>query len=171
MSNIGFGQDRPYGAFDDDDDFIEEWSASWEPAAPTTVEDVAEPASQTVPEPDISEQAPAAEAWSYAPEPVDEAPSAEEPAPAEMFQPYGSAAAPVEEAPVAEEPTAPEMFPQYSSPYSAPAQTPERPIYKKWWFWGAVGAAVAGVAVTVVVTSSDTRTVLPEGSLGTWDRR
>lgn len=54
---------------------------------------------------------------------------------------------------------------------SAPAEIPERPIYKKWWFWSAVGAAVAGVAVTVAVTSGDTRTVLPEGSLGTWDRR
>ena len=54
---------------------------------------------------------------------------------------------------------------------TVPVPSPERPIYKKWWFWGAVGAAVAGVAVTVAITSGDTRTVLPEGSLGTWDRR
>ena len=43
MSNTGFGQDRPYGAIDDDDDFIDEWHASWEPAARTHVDDVIEP--------------------------------------------------------------------------------------------------------------------------------
>ena len=40
MSNIGYGQDRPYGAIDDDDDFMEEWRASWEPAAHTHIDDV-----------------------------------------------------------------------------------------------------------------------------------
>jgi tetratricopeptide (TPR) repeat protein len=48
---------------------------------------------------------------------------------------------------------------------------PERPVYKTWWFWGLVGGAVAGVAVTAAVAGGDSRTVLPEGSLGTWDRR
>lgn len=33
MSNNGFGQDRPYGAIDDDDDFIGEWITSWEPTS------------------------------------------------------------------------------------------------------------------------------------------
>jgi tetratricopeptide (TPR) repeat protein len=46
----------------------------------------------------------------------------------------------------------------------------DRPVYKKWWFWTIVAGAAAGVATTVVLTS-DTTEVLPEGSLGTWDRR
>jgi hypothetical protein len=45
VSNIGYGQDRPYGAIDDDDDFIEEWRASWEPAARAQIDDVIEPVS------------------------------------------------------------------------------------------------------------------------------
>ena len=51
------------------------------------------------------------------------------------------------------------------------AAAPGRPIYKKWWFWSLVGGAVAGIAVTAAASGGDSRTVLPEGSLGTWDRR
>ncbi len=46
-----------------------------------------------------------------------------------------------------------------------------RPVYKKWWFWTVVGGAVAGATITAIAVSSDTTTVLPSGSLGTWDRR
>lgn len=52
-----------------------------------------------------------------------------------------------------------------------PIEVADKPVYKKWWFWGVVGGVVAGTAITIVATSGDTRTVLPEGSLGTWDRR
>lgn len=45
------------------------------------------------------------------------------------------------------------------------------PVYKKWWFWTVVGGAVAGATLTAIAVSSDTTTVLPSGSLGTWDRR
>src|SRR5665647_2865721 len=51
VSNIGYGQDRPYGAIDDDDDFMEEWRASWEPAAHTHIDDVIEPVSVAPAEP------------------------------------------------------------------------------------------------------------------------
>jgi tetratricopeptide (TPR) repeat protein len=47
----------------------------------------------------------------------------------------------------------------------------DRPVYKKWWFWTIVGGAAAGIATTVVLTTGSTTEVLPEGSLGTWDRR
>ncbi|HET7724392.1 MAG TPA: hypothetical protein VFK68_07110, partial [Propionibacteriaceae bacterium] len=40
MSN--YGQDRLYGAIDDDDDFLEEWRSSWEPASHTRVDEVME---------------------------------------------------------------------------------------------------------------------------------
>jgi tetratricopeptide (TPR) repeat protein len=44
------------------------------------------------------------------------------------------------------------------------------PIYKKWWFWTAVGGvAIASVATTVAFATRDT--VLPSGSLGTVDQR
>jgi hypothetical protein len=43
VSNTGYGQDRLYGAIDDDDDFIEEWRSSWEPAAHTSIDEVIEP--------------------------------------------------------------------------------------------------------------------------------
>jgi tetratricopeptide (TPR) repeat protein len=46
-----------------------------------------------------------------------------------------------------------------------------KPVYKKWWFWTVVGGAVAGATITAIAVSSDTTTVLPSGSLGTWDRR
>jgi tetratricopeptide (TPR) repeat protein len=45
------------------------------------------------------------------------------------------------------------------------------PVYKKWWFWTIVGGAVAGATLTAIAVSGDTSTVLPSGSLGTWDRR
>lgn len=53
----------------------------------------------------------------------------------------------------------------------APPPRAEAPVYKKWWFWAAVGGVAAGAATAVVVGTGGTRTVLPAGSLGTWDRR
>jgi tetratricopeptide (TPR) repeat protein len=47
----------------------------------------------------------------------------------------------------------------------APAR---RPIYKRWWFWGAVGAAVVGAGV---ITLAATRDDAPSASLGTIDAR
>lgn len=43
------------------------------------------------------------------------------------------------------------------------------PVYKRWWFWTAVGA-VATSSVIILATSGDT-VVLPERSLGILDRR
>ena len=43
MSNTGFGEDRPFGAIDDDDDFIEEWRSSWEPTPRTHIDEVVDP--------------------------------------------------------------------------------------------------------------------------------
>ncbi len=53
---------------------------------------------------------------------------------------------------------------------SRPVEKPA-PVYKKWWFWTAVGGVAAAATLTVVAVTSDTTTVLPSGSLGTWDRR
>jgi tetratricopeptide (TPR) repeat protein len=45
----------------------------------------------------------------------------------------------------------------------APSSEPEsRPVYKRWWFWTAIGAAVAGGVVAAVVL---TRPTDPMGSL------
>lgn len=52
-----------------------------------------------------------------------------------------------------------------------PRDTARRPLYRKWWFWAIVGGAAVGAVATVAATSGGTRTELPEGSLGTWDRR
>ena len=52
MSSTGFGEDRPYGAIDDDDDFIEEWRSSWEPAPRSRINEVIEPVVVSAPEPE-----------------------------------------------------------------------------------------------------------------------
>lgn len=89
MSNIGYGQDRPYGAIDDDDDFIEEWRASWEPAAHTQIDDVIEPVSVAPAEP-APELEHVYEEGLYAPAPAE--PETVEPAaefqPAPAVDPY-----------------------------------------------------------------------------------
>jgi len=52
-----------------------------------------------------------------------------------------------------------------------PPTAPPRPtpVYKRWWFWTAIGA-VATSSVIIFAASSDT-VVLPERSLGVLDRR
>jgi len=50
----------------------------------------------------------------------------------------------------------------------------EGKVWKQWWFWTAIGGAVAiagGVTAGVLANREETRTVLPSGSLGTLDRR
>lgn len=44
-------------------------------------------------------------------------------------------------------------------------------IYRKWWFWSAVGAVALTAGGTAYYFSGDTTTVLPSGSLGGLDRR
>ncbi len=51
---------------------------------------------------------------------------------------------------------------------AAPAQSPARPLYKRWWFWAGIGAVVTGAVIAgIVATRPDT----PQGSLGTIDGR
>lgn len=45
----------------------------------------------------------------------------------------------------------------------------KRPVYKKWWFWTAIGGFAAAGVATVALTTRET--VLPSGSLGTVDQR
>jgi tetratricopeptide (TPR) repeat protein len=53
---------------------------------------------------------------------------------------------------------------------AAQVEAQPTPVYKKWWFWTAIGGfAAASVATTVVFATRDT--VLPSGSLGTVDQR
>jgi hypothetical protein len=47
----------------------------------------------------------------------------------------------------------------------------DKPVYRRWWFWGVVGAGVAVAAGGAVWALSGTDTVLPGGSLGTVDGR
>jgi hypothetical protein len=65
-------------------------------------------------------------------------------------------AAPVSEAPVAAAPIAPLVVPAAAPPptrvdvlVATPetATTPSRPLYRRWWFWTALGAVVAGAAI------------------------
>jgi tetratricopeptide (TPR) repeat protein len=47
---------------------------------------------------------------------------------------------------------------------------PDRPLWKRWWLWGAVGAAVAAGTVTAFALSSSAPATIHEGSLGTLRR-
>jgi hypothetical protein len=45
----------------------------------------------------------------------------------------------------------------------APASTPA-PVYKKWWFWTAIGAViVAGVVIGVAASAAPSRPACPAG--------
>jgi tetratricopeptide (TPR) repeat protein len=44
--------------------------------------------------------------------------------------------------------------------------TVERPFYKKWWFWTAIGAAVVAASVTTAVVASSGDSYTKEGGLG-----
>jgi len=43
-----------------------------------------------------------------------------------------------------------------SATSTAPKSAGQAPVYKRWWFWTAIGAVVAGGVVTAVVLSSGT---------------
>jgi hypothetical protein len=47
----------------------------------------------------------------------------------------------------------------------------ESPLYKKWWFWTAVGAVALTAAGTAIYLNAARDTVLPAGTLGTHDQR
>jgi tetratricopeptide (TPR) repeat protein len=47
----------------------------------------------------------------------------------------------------------------------------EPPVYRKWWFWSAVGGAAIAAGVTGYVLTRSTTIVEPSGSLGGLDRR
>jgi hypothetical protein len=49
----------------------------------------------------------------------------------------------------------------------------ERPVYKKWWFWTALGVGAAAVATGAAIyyATGPTTTVRPSGTVGTLDRR
>ena len=63
------------------------------------------------------------------------------------------------------------------SPPPPPVRSVSRPFYKRWWFWTAVGVAVAGAATTAVVaTQTGGSDQLPRGDLltvppSTWSPR
>jgi tetratricopeptide (TPR) repeat protein len=65
------------------------------------------------------------------------------------------------------QPAAPPPLVDARAAAPAPAPPP-RPVYKRWWFWTGVGAAVAGGAVAAFVLTRDNT---PQGSLGTIDGR
>ena len=46
-----------------------------------------------------------------------------------------------------------------------------RPIYRRWWFWTAIGVAAVAAGATVYAVSADPSSDLPERSLGTLDAR
>ena len=51
-----------------------------------------------------------------------------------------------------------------------PAPQAARPLWKRWWVWGMVGAAVAAGTVTAFALSSPGATTIHDGSLGTLRR-
>ncbi|HJX54213.1 MAG TPA: tetratricopeptide repeat protein [Polyangia bacterium] len=44
--------------------------------------------------------------------------------------------------------------------------TSDRPVYKRWWFWTAVGAVAAGAAVTIAIIARRDPTNIPASGLG-----
>jgi tetratricopeptide (TPR) repeat protein len=48
---------------------------------------------------------------------------------------------------------------------------PHVPVYKKWWFWAAVGSGALAAGGTAYYLSGSTSEVPPNGSLGGLDRR
>jgi hypothetical protein len=67
------------------------------------------------------------------------------------------------------EPPAPAVAPLATMPTPPPPADEPSPFYKKWWFWGGVGAAVVTVVIISVAVSSGSGA--PSGGLGTIDAR
>ena len=57
------------------------------------------------------------------------------------------------------------------APYQPTPGKAKKPIYKKWWFWTAVGAVALTAAGTTIYVNAARDTVLPAGTLGTHDQR
>jgi tetratricopeptide (TPR) repeat protein len=114
-----------------------------------------EPPSPTAPAADPAVTPPAPPA--AAPSPTPAAPAAVSPPPPDLNAPAPSAtSSPMMIA------DAPRMTPVETSP----------PIYRRWWFWTAVGAVVAGAVITTVAVSSGSSAVkVPGSQLGTLDWR
>jgi tetratricopeptide (TPR) repeat protein len=51
------------------------------------------------------------------------------------------------------------------------AEQANKPVYKKWWFWSAVGGAALALGGTAYYLSGDTTVTPPTGTLGGLDRR
>jgi tetratricopeptide (TPR) repeat protein len=51
-----------------------------------------------------------------------------------------------------------------------PAQPAHRSVWKRWWVWGLIGAAVAGGTVAAFALSSPSATTIHDGTLGTLRR-
>jgi tetratricopeptide (TPR) repeat protein len=73
-----------------------------------------------------------------------------------------------------------EPLPQEDAPAAAasvmavaapePAPPPRSSSHKRWWLWGAIGAAVVGGTVAAFALSSPSTTTIHDGSLGTLRR-
>jgi tetratricopeptide (TPR) repeat protein len=53
---------------------------------------------------------------------------------------------------------------------ATPTPPPARPLWKRWWVWGLVGAAVAGGTVAAFALSSPGTTTIHDGTVGTLRR-
>ncbi len=54
-----------------------------------------------------------------------------------------------------------------ASPLAARSQpVPRKPVYKRWWFWAALGAVVAGATAVTIVAVQPRSAQLAPGSLG-----
>jgi iron complex outermembrane receptor protein len=96
-------------------------------------------------------------------------PPKKEPAPPPPPKPKAVVVAP---APVPAPAPAPTPAPSVAPAATTFTPTPvdeSAPIYKKWWFWSGIGAAVVTVVVIGVAASSGSST--PAGGLGTIDAR
>jgi hypothetical protein len=87
-----------------------------------------------------------------------------------LFVPWREGAAPSQTVPAYNARPQPprDTAPAIAAP--APAPAPEqgaRPFYKRWWFWTAVGAVVAGGVTAAVVVSRQPDGREPRGELGT----
>jgi tetratricopeptide (TPR) repeat protein len=68
-----------------------------------------------------------------------------------------------------EEPAAAKVSATLTVAAAPPAPT-ARPLWKRWWVWGLVGAAVAGGTVAAFALSSPATTTIHDGTVGTLRR-
>jgi tetratricopeptide (TPR) repeat protein len=66
--------------------------------------------------------------------------------------------------PAERDPALPAARIDVAAPAAAPARAAARPVYKRWWFWSALGAVAVGA---LVIGLEVTREDMPRGSLGT----